>query len=136
MKLCNDELRYMTAFESISGVNAKDCIISKNRLVFLVNKNDFGKAVGRNGSNVKQLSEKIGKSIELMEYNNDASEFVKKALSGIRTEKIEITYSGKKTMQLTLDSENKRKALNNIGRIKKLREIVKREFNIDDIRIR
>ncbi|HIH21658.1 MAG: NusA-like transcription termination signal-binding factor [Candidatus Diapherotrites archaeon] len=136
MKLGNEELRYMRALETVAGVSARDCIIFKNKLVFIINAEGIGKAIGKKGSNVKKLSEKMGKNIELMEYSNDAAEFVKKALGSIRFEKAEILDGEKKAMQLSMDFENRKKLLDNIGRLKKLKEIVKREYNIGDIRVR
>lgn len=136
MKLGNDELRYLRALETIAGVNARDCIISKNKLVFLIQGKDLGKAIGKNGSTVKTLAEKMGKSVELMEYDPDVKVFMQKALGGIKTQNIELFNGEKNLMQLSFDSENRKKLLNNIGRLKRLKEIVKREYDIDDIRIK
>lgn len=136
MKLGNDEIRYMRALESITGVSARDCVISKSKLVFLVNAQDLGKAIGKNGRTVKRLSERMGKNVELMEYSTDAGAFVKKALGSIKVQNAELSNGEKNLLFLSLDSENRKKALNNIGRLKRLKEIVKREYDIDDIRIK
>ena len=136
MKLGNDELRYLRALEDITGVNARDCVISKNKLVFLIPGKDLGKAIGKNGATVKRLAERIGKTVELMEYNQDPRAFVEKALGGIKAKNIELVNGEKNLIQVSLDSENRKKMQNNIGRLKRLKEIVKREYDIDDIQMR
>ncbi|MDO8647016.1 MAG: NusA-like transcription termination signal-binding factor [Candidatus Diapherotrites archaeon] len=138
MKLGNEEMRYLQALEIVSGVNAKDCVISKNKLTYLIESKDLGKAIGKNGKTVKELTERMGKNIELMEYSSDANAFVKKALNEIKIENSEISSndSGKKIVLLSMDSENRRKLLNNIGKLKRLKDIVKREYDIDEIRIK
>jgi len=136
MKLGNEELRYLKAMEEISGVNARDCMITEKRLTYIVHGNDFGKAIGKNGRTVKELTERMGKNIELFEYTENPEDFVKKALNGIKIENSELHKGEKKTITIAVDSENRRKLQNSMGRLKRLKEIVKREYDIDDIRVK
>lgn len=136
MKLGNEELRYLRAMEEISGVNARDCLVTEKRLTYIVQGKDFGKAIGKNGRTVKELTNRIGKSIELFEYTPTAEEFVKKALNGIKIDNAELNSGEKKTITISIDSENRRKLQNSMGRLKRLKEIVKREYDIDDIRVK
>lgn len=134
MKLGNEELRLLKAFEGLSGVSASDCIIGKNNVTFLVREKDFGKAIGKNGSTIKRVRQKFGKNVELMQQCSDAEMFVKKALYNLKFEDIEMEKNG--LMILRLDAENKRKLLNNISRLKRIKEVAKRNYDINDVRIR
>ncbi|MFH0714253.1 MAG: NusA-like transcription termination signal-binding factor [Candidatus Diapherotrites archaeon] len=137
MKWGNDELHYMRAFEQISRVTPKDCIVGKNGITFLVPEKDMGQAIGKAGITIQLAREKMGKKVEVLAFEDDPALFVKKALYFVKFEDVEVRESGeKRTLMLMVDSENRRKLENSGGKLKKLKEIVHRNYSIDDIRTR
>jgi len=72
-------------FQQETGVTARDCIIDEenDRIIFLVDQDKMGVAIGRNGANVKRLEKRVGKSIELVGYSENLEELVKE-LDGAR----------------------------------------------------
>ncbi len=135
MKIGAEEIRCLRAFETISGVNPKDVIRGEKSITFLIRKKDMGQAIGKKGETIRKARERMGKNIELMEYSEDPELFIKKALYKLKFEDIEIRSGDRKTMELELDFENKKKLMNSLGKLKKLKEIAKREYGISDIKI-
>lgn len=137
MKISMDDIHYLNALANISGVNAKDCIVSDNVVSYLVKGSEIGKAIGKDALNVKTLSGRMKKKIEILEYSNDVNLFLAKALYNVELKKTEtIDFDGKKILNATVDAEAKSKILSNTSRLRRVKELAKRNYGIDDIRIR
>jgi len=76
-----EELRYLSLFQDLTGAMAYRCIADNegNRVFYLVNKNDLGKAIGKDGKNVKSLSKILNKNVEIVEYSDKIEEMTKKS---------------------------------------------------------
>ena len=122
-----DEIRLMNALEKISGANAKDCLVSDTLVSFLVNEKDVGRAIGKKASTVKALEENFRKRVEIIGFQENAEEMVKKALG--------IEFNGaKKTPEkivIRLDSINKKKMMKKNAKFKRVKEFVKRNFGTE-----
>ncbi len=127
MKLTMDDLLLMSALEKVTGVSAKDCLVEGQLVSFLINEKDMGKAIGKKAINVKTLQEKLNKRIELLPYFEKAEDVFAKSL--------EIDYvTARKTADkiiVMLDAQNKAKAFKNNSRIKRVREIIQRNFGLE-----
>ena len=137
MKIANDEILYIKALESISGVGARDCIIGEKIISYLVDDKDVGRVVGKGGETVKKLRQRAKKNIEIFPYCKTAEDFVKKSLYGIVIDNVErVDRDGKTEMRITLNGENRRKLTSNLGRFKRVKEIAKRNYKINNIKIK
>lgn len=76
IKYDSDLMKLMMFFESMTGAKVKDCI-SNEKLIFIIEENEMGKAIGKNGANVKRIENALKKKIKLVEFSNDALQFVK-----------------------------------------------------------
>ena len=47
-----DTLRYISLFEKVTGTQVKDCLETEEKLVFVVEKGQGSRAVGKKGENV------------------------------------------------------------------------------------
>ena len=127
MKLSIDEILLINALEKLVGVNAKDCIVDGQLVSFLVRDIDMGKAIGKKASNIKKLQEKLNKRIEFIPLHEKAEDVFAKAL--------EIDYvTARKTnhkLIVLLDAQNKAKAYCNNSRIKRVKELIKRNYGLE-----
>lgn len=81
MKFTIETLGYIKFFENVTKTNVKDCFIDKNNnLVFIVDKFQASKAIGKKGVNIKKLSLKFKRRIKIIEYSEDPVQFVKNAV--------------------------------------------------------
>ncbi len=136
MKISNQEILLINALQDFSGVTARDCIVTEKNIIFLVNEKDVGNAIGKKGDKINRLKQKLKKNIEIFGYSENPENFIKNSLKEIKiNETKESNENGEKTITLSLDPENKRKLLG-ANKIKKIKEILKRDYNIENLKIR
>ena len=141
IKLTGEEMSYIALFESVTGAIAKDCIIDDKlgRIVFVVKPGNIGLAVGKQGANVKTLKRMTSKDIELVEYADDLSTFIRHSFAPAKVNEVRITDrpDGKKMVVAMIESKDKGIAIGKNGRnAEKTRFLVKRYFNVDNVVIR
>ena len=126
-------IKYISLFETLIGVNVKDCI-DINPLTFVVEENKIGKAIGKNGVNVKRLERVFNRKIKILEFNPDILQFVKNVIYPLKVDEV----SKENNTLIIKGKDNTNKALL-IGResqnLKSTTEIVKRYFEIDNIKV-
>ncbi len=137
--MTSDELQMISLFQNVSSATARDCIIDEkiDRLIFIVEKGQMGLAIGKNGSTIKTLQSVLGKKIELVEFSEDAAEFIKNALGTqyIHQVKINETSHGKVAI-VVVDSTKKGIVVGKEGRnAEKARILAKRYFQIANVLI-
>ncbi len=75
IKLDTDSMRFVALFESVTGTVVKDCIISANKIVFVVKEGQAGLAIGKAGANIISLQDKLKRRVEVVEYSEDPVKF-------------------------------------------------------------
>ena len=130
-----DHIKYMALFEKITKTPLKDCIIDENQITFIINNDNIAKAVGKNGSNVKLLERKLGKKIKIVKFDNDCIQLIQNMIYPLNKIKIE-----KKEKGIIITGEDtKTKALligRNSKNLRKLESIIKRFFDIKEIKVK
>lgn len=137
IKFTAEEMRYIASFEGLTGARVRDCIINDfgGNVTFVVNKGDFGMAVGRGGDKVKRARRLIGKGIEVVEYSEDPVEFLKNALLPARVQSVKIVEKGEKKVALvSVELQDKGLAVGRGGKkIQIAKKLVERHHNISDV---
>ena len=137
IKLTTEELRYMSLFQQETNVTARDCIIDQenNRIIFLVDPDKMGMAIGKDGVNVKRLEKRIGKSVELVSYSENLEDLVKNLMAPARVKGIRIVQGqDKKTIYITVEPSDKGLAIGKGGRnVSRAKLILKRYADIDSV---
>jgi N utilization substance protein A len=127
MKISMDDILLRAAMEKITGVSPKDCIVEGDLVSFLVPEQLMGKAIGKQAVNVKKLQETLKKRIELVPLYSKPED--------VFSQSLEINYTAVKTngnkLVITLDSANKSKAFKNNSRIRRVKELIERNFGLD-----
>lgn len=70
-----DVMKFFSLFESLTGAKLKDCIFNGS-ILFIVNEGEIGKAIGKNGSNVKRIIGLLKKNIKIVEFSPDVVQFI------------------------------------------------------------
>ncbi len=128
-----DTMKFTTMFESLTHTKLKDCFKEEGGIVFVVMPGYIAKAIGKQGINVKKISNAIKKNVIIIEFNPDVVEFVKNLVRvrgiAIRKENnnVIIKCPDTKTKGLVFGREKER--------LKRAELIVKRYFDIDDIKV-
>ena len=140
IKFTSREMRYIALFESITGANAKDCIVDEelNRVIFIVKEGDVGMAIGRGGKNIRLLEKMTGKKHEIIEHSENPTQFIKNALKPARVNEIRITErpDGKSIAVVSVNPRDKGVAIGKNGRnAERIRFLAKRYFQIQNVSI-
>jgi transcription termination/antitermination protein NusA len=140
IKLTSGELRLMSLFQSITSVTARDCVFDEkmDRVIFIVNKGQMGLAIGKGGMTIRQLQNVVARKVELVEYSDDAAEFVRNILSAELVNEVKVTQrtDGSKQVIVLVDPKRKGVVVGKEGRnAEKARLLAKRYFQISNVLI-
>jgi len=140
IKLTSDELRLISLFQSITSATARDCIVDDKmeRVIFIVNKGQMGLAIGKGGTTIRQLQNVVAKKVELVEYSDDPSEFIRNILNSEMINEVKINERVDGTMQaiVSVDAKKKGVVVGKEGRnAEKARLLAKRYFQISNVLI-
>jgi len=140
IKFTSNEMRYIALFESITSASVKDCILDEEqgRVIFIVSEGQIGAAIGRGGRNIHTLERMTGKKLEIIEYSEDPSQFIKNALKPALVSEIRITErpDGKPIAVVAVNPRDKGVAIGKNGKnAERLRFLAKRYFQIQNVSI-
>jgi len=140
IKLTSDELRLISLFQSVTSATARDCVVDEkmDRVIFVVNQGHMGLAIGKGGSTIKQLQNVVSRKVELVEYSEDPSAFLKNILNSnlINEVRINERFDGAKQAVIVVDPKKKGIVVGKDGRnAEKARILAKRYFHISNVMI-
>ena len=126
-------MQYISLFESLTGAKVKDCIVN-GTIFFIVHENEMGKAIGKQGLNIKRVENTLKKKIRLVEFNDNVLQFVGNLIYPIKPKEIKeedgiITIYGNDTKSKGLLIGRDRHNLNQIN------DIVKRYFDVKEVKV-
>ncbi len=134
MKYDSELIQFITLFEKLTNTHVKDCFNTRNRLVFVINAVEVSKAIGKRGVNIKKFEDATKKRIKIVSYSDDPVKFVESFIAPIKAKKIELENN---VITISINGITEKGLL--IGRerqnINYLKDIVKRYYNIEDVRI-
>ncbi|MBI2542529.1 NusA-like transcription termination signal-binding factor [Candidatus Woesearchaeota archaeon] len=133
MKLDSESLKLIALFEANTGAKVKDCI-QNEKLIFIIEENDIGKAIGRNGSNIRKMEGMLKKKIKLAEFSSDVLQFVKNfvypaEISDVTIENGIVAIHGKDTATRAMLIGRERHSINHLA------NIVKRYFDVKEVKV-
>lgn len=122
-------MKYISLFESLTGAKLKDCVVN-DVIMFIVQENEMGKAIGKKGANIRRIEGLLKKKIKLVEFNENVLQFIENLIKPIKAK--EITNEDD-VINIYADDTKTRGML--IGRdrnkINSINEIVKRYFKVE-----
>jgi len=132
VKLSTQSIRTMAAFEKITDVHARDCLITDDCVYFLVDPDNVGLAIGKSGSTIRQLRKVFGRTVKVFGYYSSPDLFVRHAFP--KAKNVEINSSG---ITVTIPEEEKVTAIGRNGRnVKAVRDMLYRHFSVKNLKVR
>ncbi len=133
----SDEARtYIGLFDEETDVSPTDCLVESDRVVFLIPAGKMADAIGPNGQTVKQVEEKIGQRIELLEDADTPEAFVENVLAPAVVRGVTISEQGDRVAYVEVVDADRGVAIGTDGQhIKTARRLARRQFDIDDIQL-
>ena len=133
-------MRLMSLFQNVTGATARDCVEDekKDRVIFVVNEGKMGLAIGKGGSHIKNLQNIVKRNVELVEYSDDPTKFLKNILNSKLVDDVKMNKRDDGTLQaiVTVDPKKKGIVVGREGRnAEKARLLAKRYFEISSVLI-
>ncbi len=129
IKFTSETIGYINLFENLTRSRVKDCYILKDEVIFIVHEGEAGKAIGRDGVNIKKASMMLKKKIKVVEFNSNPEKFVENMIS---PQKGKIYMKDDNTLMIEGKGARFKEAV--LGRerqnLKELQEIVSNYFGI------
>ena len=129
-------MRYINLFEKICHVSTTNCFIYNNSIIFAVPKGFVSKAVGKNGVNIKKISDIFGKRVKVIEMIEDLEnldKFIADIVDPIKFTKLdlingEVTISAGRQSKASLIGRNRSRQI-------ELEAVLKKFFDVQKLKI-
>ena len=133
-------MRLMSLFQNVTGATARDCVEDEkqNRVIFVVNEGKMGLAIGKGGSHIKNLQNIVKRNVEIVEYSDDATKFLKNILNSKLVSEVKLNKRDDGSLQaiVIVDPRKKGIVVGREGRnAEKARLLAKRYFEISSVLI-
>jgi len=83
-------MRYLNAFEQVTKIRPKDCLVLDNTLLFLVDKGMARIAIGHQGTGVRALNSALKKNVKIIEWSESVEGLVSSYLFPTRAQSISL----------------------------------------------
>ncbi|MFB6135945.1 MAG: NusA-like transcription termination signal-binding factor [Halobacteriaceae archaeon] len=131
--------QYIAAFEDATGATARDCLLdeAEDRVVFVVKTGEMGQAIGPGGERVRDLEDRFGRDVTLVEDAPTAEGFVANALAPAAVYNVTINDTDEGTVAFAeVDDADRGVAIGSGGQnIELAKRLASRHFDVDDIQL-
>jgi len=133
MRLNLQSIQQINLFENVTGAKVKDCI-NDEELIFIIEEGNIKRALGKDNANIKKLESLLKKNIKLIAYSRDVIKFVINLIYPIKPDNIDLKDD---VIYITINDAKLKGRVYGRGRerLKKLELIIKKYFNIKEIKI-
>lgn len=134
IKFDNALIKIISLFEALTRAEVKDCLLDDRSAIFVVGQNQISKAIGKRGSNVRLLEQKLKKKVKIVEFNPNVVTFIKNLIMPLIVD--EIKEDDKVVTLISKDSKTRGLLIGrNAKNLRNYESIVKRYFNIDELKV-
>ncbi|HIH69583.1 NusA-like transcription termination signal-binding factor [Methermicoccus shengliensis] len=137
IRLTEEEMRYISVFEGITGAHAIDCFLDDEarKVVFVVKDGEMGLAIGKGGAHIQKVREVLGRHVELVEFSENAEQFAKNLIKPATVRSVEfVERDGKRTAYVEVKDDEKGLAIGKGGKnVLKTRLFLNRHHDVDNV---
>lgn len=133
--LSNENMQYINVVSKITKADILDCVITNDKLIFIVHQGQLGIAIGLKAKNLEKLRSLFKKSIKFIEYNNDKENFIKNLCKPYKIKNIILEGEGENTIaKIEVEISDKSKIIGKSGKnIEIIRQLAQRHHNLKDV---
>lgn len=140
VRLDEECLAMISKYESITGAGSRDCLVDdkNNRIIFVVNPGEMGRAIGKGGVAIKRASNEMGRQIEVVEYSEDRDQFISNCFLPAKV--VSIIYEqdpdGREIALVNVNEDDYGLAIGRGGKnIWKAKMLASRQHEVDEVRL-
>ena len=138
IQLSNENMQYINIASKITNTDILDCMITDDKLVFIVKKGQLGAAIGIKAKNLEKLRGLFKKVIKFVEFDSDKERFVQNLCKPYKINNVVLEGEGDSTVaKVEVDISDKSKIIGKNGRnIEVIRKLASRHHSIKDVQIK
>jgi len=138
ISLSTEAMKYIRMATQLIHVDILDCIISEDKLVFVVRKGQLGAAIGKKAKNLGLLRSRFKKTIKFVEEESDKKHFIRNLCKPYEIDEIQLAGSEEEPVAIiSVSASDKSKLIGKNGRnIEMIRDLAKRHHNFKDVQIK
>jgi len=129
VEISEKSIGLLSLFSNITRMNAIDVMDDEERTIFFVERNSVGKAVGKQGKNIKKLKEKIGKAVFIFPEPIEKDQFIRDMYRDINI--LDIKHNPEISLLIVKEEERKDAIGRGGERIKAAKKVTKEKFGTD-----
>lgn len=136
--LDDDARQYLAAFEDVTGVDGRDCLVTDggDSLLIVVESDGMGEAIGPGGRTVQRFEDRVDAQVRLVEGADHPEEFVANTLAPAAVYNVTVSENDDTVAYVEVAEEDHGVAIGANGRtIDTARTLAARHFGIDDIQL-
>lgn len=134
----NEAMQYIKMAGNIIKTDILDCVITEDKIIFIVKKGNLGAAIGIKAKNLEKLRKLFKKNIKFVELDSDSERFITNLFKPYKIKNI--VLEGEKdsiVAKVEVEISDKSKIIGKGGRnIEIIREIARRHHSIKDVQIK
>ena len=136
--LSNESMQYINMASNVTKTDILDCMITEDKLIFIVKKGQLGAAIGIKAKNLEKLRGLFKKVIKFVEFDSDKERFVQNLCKPYKINNLVLEGEGDSTVaKVEVDVSDKSKIIGKNGRnIEVIRKLASRHHSIKDVQIR
>ncbi|MBC5793132.1 MAG: NusA-like transcription termination signal-binding factor [Nanohaloarchaea archaeon] len=130
-----ENIRAMSLFESITGVEARDVILEDDDAYFIVPEGKAGMAIGKGGKVVKKVQNNLGKNVKVYEYSDNLGKFLNNIVP-VNLRGVDIEDEDSKEVEISVARDKKGRVVGKNGnKIDSIRDILQRTHGVDEVSV-
>ncbi len=130
-----ENIRAMSLFESITGVEARDVILEDDEAYFIVPEGKAGMAIGKGGKVVKKVQNNLGKNVKVYEYSDNLGKFLNNIVP-VNLRGVDIEDEDLKEVEISVARDKKGRVVGKNGdKIDSIRDILQRTHGVDEVTV-
>jgi len=135
--LSNEAMQYINTASGILKIDILDCVITDDRLIFIVRKGQLGAAIGIKAKNLERLRGLFKKNIKFVEFDDDKEKFVINLCKPYKVNNVTLEGTEESTIaKVEVNVSDKSKIIGKSGRnIDLIRKLANRHHSIKDVQV-
>jgi len=133
----NEIMQYINMASNILKIDVIDCMVTEDKLIFIVKKGQLGIAIGSKAKNLEKLRRLFKKNIKFVEFDENKERFILNLCKPYKINNITLDGSGDSIVaKVEVATSDKSKIIGRGGRnIDIIRKLAHRHHSIKDVQI-
>ena len=136
--ISNETMQYINMASGVTKTDILDCMVTDDKLIFIVKKGQLGAAIGIKAKNLERLRNLFKKNIKFVEFDEDKEKFIVNLFKPYKINNLTLEGDDESIVaKVEVEVSDKSKIIGKGGRnIDIIRQLARRHHSIKDVQIK